>query len=189
MSEAITALNGAHSDAGIATISEVPLQGMITLRGDLSSAVVKDAATRAAAVDIPAPGHASCGANEGIFWMSPDELLVLCPYAEVATRLDAMNAALGDAHALAVNVSDARALFSVQGPFAREVMAKICPVDLSGAAFGPGMFRRTRMAQVPAAFWMPNEETFQVICFRSQAQYVYDLLIVSAQLGSELNCY
>lgn len=189
MSEPVTALNGAQSDIGIATVTEVPLQGMITLRGDLSSSAVKDAATTAAGVAMPTPGHSNSKEDQGICWMSPDELLVLCSYAEVATKLAAMKSTLGNAHALAVNVSDARASFQVRGPLAREVMSKICPVDLSVAAFRPGMFRRTRMAQVAAAFWMPDDETFQIICFRSQAQYVFDLLIVSAQPGSEVNCY
>ena len=35
-------------------------------------------------------------------------------------------------------MSDARAVFQVSGPSAREVMAKLCPVDLSPEAFKPG---------------------------------------------------
>ncbi|MGC3936419.1 sarcosine oxidase subunit gamma [Roseobacter sp. EG26] len=187
MSDPVTALDGAVSDAGIATITEVPLQGMITLRGDLSTTAVKNAATGVAAVDMPGQGEANCVENRGICWMSPDELLVLCPYETVAANIELMQKTLGDAHALAVNVSDARASFRVGGGRAREVIAKLCPVDLSPDAFKPGMFRRTRMAQVPAAFWMRDEDSFQIICFRSQAQYVFDLLTVAAQPGSEVN--
>lgn len=189
MSEPVTALGGAVSDAGIAVITEVPLQGMITLRGDLASDPVKNAATGAAGVDMPAKGAANCVENQGLCWMSPDELLVLCPYEAVATTLGEMKQALEDSHALAVNVSDARACFRVSGAFAREVLAKVCPVDLSPSGFQPGSFRRTRMAQVPVAFWMPDETTFQVICFRSHAQYVFDTLSVVAQPGSQVDCY
>jgi len=77
----------------------------------------------------------------------------------------------------------------VRGPHAREVMAKLAPVDLAPAAFTPGMFRRTRMAQVPAAFWMPEEDVFRVVCFRSVAQYVFDLLSIAAQPGSEVGAF
>lgn len=189
MSEPVTALGGAQVDAGLATITELPLQGMITLRGDLSLAALRTAAKDVTTLDVPGAGHANCVDAHGICWMSPDELLVLCPYADVSASLDRMAKALDGAHALAVNVSDARASFRVQGPFAREVLSKICPVDLSAKAFKPGMFRRTRMAQVPAAFWMPDPDSFQLVCFRSQAQYVFDVLSVSAQVGSEVNCY
>jgi sarcosine oxidase subunit gamma len=186
MSEPVTALTAAHFEGGIAVISEVPLQGMITLRGDLGSAAVKKAA-KGFGVDLPEVRQARFEAEKGIAWMSPDELLLLCPYAAVRETIATLEAALREAHALVVNVSDARASFRVDGPLAREVMGKLCPVDLSPAAFQPGMFRRTRMAQVPAAIWMPEAQSFQVICFRSQAQYVFDLLKVAAQPGSEVN--
>jgi len=88
-----------------------------------------------------------------------------------------------------VDVSDARAVFDLSGPRARDVLAKLCPVDLSQDTFTVGMFRRTRMAQVPAAFWLRGPETFRIVCFRSQAQYVFDLLKVAAQPGSAVEFF
>ncbi|MGZ2258500.1 sarcosine oxidase subunit gamma [Roseobacter sp. A03A-229] len=189
MFEPVTALGGAVSEGGIAQVAEAPLQGMITLRGDLSSAAVKKAAKAAVGLAVPGPGTAEIDDEAGLCWMSPDELLVLCPYAEVAGTLGSLHQALAKTHALAVNVSDARASFTVSGPHTREVLAKLCPVDLAPDQFTPGMFRRTRMAQVPAAFWMRDDQSFRIVCFRSQAQYVFDLLTVAAQPGSEVFCY
>ncbi len=188
MSEAVTALGGVGFEGGIAVIAEVPLQGMITLRGDLVSKEVKKAA-KVFGVDLPEVRAITTKGERSLAWMSPDELLLLCPYDQVAEVIKTLGDALGDAHALVVNVSDARASFRVTGPLAREVMGKLCPVDMAPAAFTPGMFRRTRMAQVAAALWMPEAETVQVICFRSQARYVFDLLCVAAQPGSEVGIY
>ena len=137
MSEPVTALGGASSDAGIAAIAELSLQGMITLRGDLSASAVRKAATTATKADMPGPGAAHVTGDTGLCWMSPDELLVLCPYEDVAAVLETMRGTLAKSHALAVNVSDARASFTLSGPYAREVMAKLCPVDLSPEAFTP----------------------------------------------------
>ena len=184
MSKAVSALNGATWSDGIATVTEAPLQGMITLRGDLTSRAVIKAATGAAGLKMPAQGMAGCEGERGICWMSPDEVLVLCAYGDVTGALEKMHKVLGDAHALAVDVSDARAMFRVAGKGARDVMAKLAPVDLRPAAFEAGMFRRTRMAQVSAAFWMREDGAFHVICFRSNAQYMFDLLKVAAQTGS-----
>lgn len=189
MSDAITALNGAHSDIGIARITEVPLQGMISVRGNMASPSLKNAATGIAGTDLPGARKASVEGARGILWMSPDELLVLCHYDDVPSAIDKMTATHGAEHALLVNVSDARASFRIGGPRAREVMAKLCPVDFSPDAFGQGTFRRTRMAQVAAAVWMSGEEEFQVICFRSVARYVFDLLCVAAQEGSEVGYF
>ncbi|MFT4962690.1 MAG: sarcosine oxidase subunit gamma [Paracoccaceae bacterium] len=188
MSEAISALNHAEYD-GLAHVYEIGLQGMITLRGDLSTKVLKTAATKAAGVSMPAANSVETTEDSGICWMSPDEVLVMCAYDTVEATLANMQKTLGETHAMAVNVSDARAVFRVSGPYAPEVMAKLCPVDLSPEAFKPGMFRRTRMAQVPAAFWMCDDQTFQIVCFRSVADYVFELLKIAAQPHSEIGCF
>ncbi|SHE54967.1 sarcosine oxidase subunit gamma [Ruegeria intermedia] len=188
MSEPISALNHASFD-GIARIEECGLQGMITLRGDLSDKVVIKAVKDATGQKMPGQREAFVNGETGVCWMSPDELLVLVPYAEVEEKLAAMQGALSGIHALAVNVSDARAVFRVSGATAREVLGKLAPVDLSRDAFQPGQIRRTRLAQVAGAFWMDDEETFRVVCFRSVADYVFKLLKVAAQPGSEVGYY
>ncbi len=189
MSSPVSALGGASFSEGIARIDEVALQGMITLRGDLSDPVVQKTLKPFGDGDLPAAGEARIEADRGLAWMSPDEMLVLCPYAAAAETVAALQEALGDAHALVVDVSDARASFVVSGPQARDVLAKLCPVDFSPAAFSLGMFRRTRMAQVPAAIWPRQDGALQLICFRSQARYVFDLLSVAAQAGSEVGMH
>ncbi len=184
----VSALNNARFD-GLAMVEECGLQGMITLRGDLAASALKSGATKASGAKMPKQGMANVIADSGLCWMSPDELLVLCPYEEVTDRLAALNAKLGDMFALAVNVSDARAMFRVSGDHAREVLAKLCPVDMSPDAFKPGMFRRTRMAQVPAALWMDEDGSIRIICFRSVAEYVFGVLKAAAAQGSEVGFY
>lgn len=188
MSEPVSALNHAAYE-GIARIEEVGLQGMITLRGDLSARALKSAARTVAGFDLPDTYTITGDGDGGICWMSPDELLLLCPYAAVAGNVETLQKALAKSHTLVVNVSDARAVLRVSGPATREVMAKLCPIDLSPSAFKPGMFRRTRMAQVPAALWMVDDETIQVICFRSVADYVFKILKTAAASGSEVGYF
>jgi len=115
--------------------------------------------------------------------MSPDEVLVMVPYETVDVGLAKIETALKGQHFLAENVSDARAVLFVEGLFAREVMAKLAPVDLHPDAFPVGRFRRTRLGQVAAAFWLSDEQTFEVICFRSVAEYTFNLLAASAKAG------
>ena len=77
----------------------------------------------------------------------------------------------------------------VSGDGAREVLGKLCPVDLSAEAFVPGQFRRTRMAQVAAAFWLDQDGSFHIVCFRSVADYMFSLLSTAAQPQSEVGVY
>ncbi len=182
MSNAISAVQ-ARVAPGEVTIREDGLRGMIILRGDLASKKLRNICKSVTGVAVPAQGQVDVTGGKGLCWMSPDELLVLVPYAEAAQALDAIDKAFSGEHYLAENVSDARALIHVEGAFAREVMAKLAPVDLHPDSFKPGDFRRTRLAQAAAAFWMRDEDTFEVICFRSVAEYVFGLLAQSAKEG------
>ncbi|MEP4194128.1 MAG: sarcosine oxidase subunit gamma family protein [Aliishimia sp.] len=188
MSNAVSALGGAVCSDGIATITEFGPQGMITLRGDLSSGDVKEALT---AAGFP-PAEQREIAVEGDLstcWMSPDEVLLLCAYADVSKAIETLQSNLGHTHALAVNVSDARAIFRVSGRHTRDVIAKLAPVDLGPHAFPVGSFRRTRLAQVAAAFHMRDEDTCEIICFRSVGQYMFDLLKKVSEPGSEVGYF
>lgn len=188
MSNAVSALSGASSQ-GFAPIVEAGLRGMITLRGDFASAKLQAAVKSATGLSVPDQRHCNSADSKAVAWMSPDELLVMVPYTKVITATDELSKALASEHALAVNVSDARAVFTIEGAGAREVLAKLSPVDLSRETFTTGMFRRTRLAQAPVAFWLRDDATFELICFRSEAQYVFDALSMAAMPGSEVGIF
>ena len=188
MSKAVSALQGAVYQ-GYVEVREMGLVGMITLRGDLSSAKMKKAVKDACGVDLPGQREIAVAGDKGAAWMSPDELLLMVPYEGVADALAAVEAALSGEHFLAVNVSDARAVFQLKGAAAREIIAKLCPVDMAPGAFEPGMIRRTRMAQIAAAFWMVDAETIRVVCFRSVAEYAFNLLKDAAAPGGETGLF
>ena len=187
MSNTVSALNGASAQ-GFVAVRDMGLQGMITLRGDLSGAKLKKAVKSATGGEMPGQGHVALSGTGGAAWMSPDELLIVVPYADVEARLAEIGKGMEGAHYLAADVSDARCMFAVTGDDAlvREALAKLMPVDLSPEAFKPGQFRRSRMAQVPAAIWMAEMGEARVVCFRSVAQYVFDLLKGASAPGSEV---
>ncbi len=164
-------------------ITEAGPTGMITLRGDLADEALRDACTGLTGGAFPEKLGTALADQSGLFWMSPDELLILLPKAQVPDALATLRDSLAGRHHLAVDVSDARALFEIKGPWVRELLAKLTPADVSPAAFGPGTIRRSRLGQVAAAFWMPTETTARVVCFRSVGRYMRELLEVSAEAG------
>lgn len=188
MSNAVSALNGASFN-GIARVEDAGLQGMITLRGDLGSATLQAAVLAATGAEVPPQGRIAQSDSGSVAWMSPDELLLLVPYDEVVAKTAALSAALQGEHALAVNVSDARAYIRLSGEGAREVLAKVSPVDFDAAAFVPGQFRRSRLAQVAGAFWLEEDGSFGIICFRSVGEYVFKLLSTAAHVQSKVGVY
>ncbi|OYX44409.1 MAG: sarcosine oxidase subunit gamma [Rhodobacterales bacterium 32-67-9] len=183
MSKAVSALEGV-SHNGFVAVAEAGLRGMITLRGDLASAKMKKAVKAATGTAVPARRRIELNGDKAAAWMSPDELLILVPYADAVATVAALEAALAGEHHLAADVSDARAVFTVKGARAQEALMKLCPVDFNTLA--EGEIRRTRAAQVACAFWKSAEDEFTLVSFRSVAGYVMGLLDVSARPGSEL---
>lgn len=182
MAEAVTALAGRVA-AGEVSVRDAGLRGMITLRGDLADPKLRKVCEGLTGQKMPQAGLAAVEGDTGLCWMAPDEVLILLPYGDVPGALTKLGEALAGVHHLAVNVSDARALIVVEGAFAREVIAKLAPVDLHPKSFAPGQMRRSRLGQVAAAFWMRDADTFEVICFRSVADYAFRLLAASAKAG------
>lgn len=170
--------------AGLARITRAGPQGMITLRGNLADPAIDAAIKAAIGAGLPVRRGVATGGHGLAAWMAPDEALLLVEHAAaraVATRLES---ACGESFVTAVDVSDARALFHVEGDAAHAVLAKLCPVDT--ARLPAGELRRTRCAQVAAAIWRTGPQTFRLICFRSVAAYVEGLLITAARSGGEV---
>ncbi len=181
MSDPVSALGGARFQ-GFATIREIGPLGMITLRAkDLTG--LDKAVMAAVGTSLPHQRRIEIAGDGACGWMSPDEYLLVLPNDSVAEALAGIGRALQGQHHLAVDVSDARAVFRVEGPLAADVLRKLAPVDFD--RLEPGELRRSRLAQVPAAFWKQNDG-YTVVCFRSVAEYVMGLLCNAAAPGSEL---
>ena len=118
--------------------------------------------------------------------MSPDELLYFCTREEVFNRLNLLRESFNSEHTLFLDVSDARAIFSMEGDRVREVVAKLAPIDTDLNSLALGEIRRTRFSQVAAAVWLSEENRATVICFGSVEKYLSDLLLVSSKKGSEV---
>lgn len=181
MSEPVSALNGQSFD-GFANIREIGPLGMITLRCDLAEKSLA-AALKPLGLKVPAPRRIEHKQGRSVGWMSPDEILLILPYTEVAGTLETIRKVLEKKHFLAADVSDARAVFRIEGAKAAQVLAKLCPVDIDNLEVGE--LRRTRAAQVAAAFWA-EDDGYTLVSFRSVAVYVMELLKHSARPGSEL---
>jgi len=166
------------------TVTRAEPVGMITLRADLDAKRTADAVKAAVGLVPPKPREIKIGKSGTLAWMSPDELLLISAHDKAPGLVAGLEKALAGHHHMAVDVSDARALFRIEGRGAREVLAKGAPVDLAPGAFEPGEVRRTRLGQVAAAFWMTGEDAFELVCFRSVADFVETWLETAALPGS-----
>lgn len=186
MSDPVSALAGARF-SGLVDLADAGLTGMITLRGDLSAPELAAAVQAVTGCAVPGQRRMTKGSDGSVVWMSPDELLVIVDHARAEGVAAQLNAALMGGFFTAAAVSDARAVFTLTGPLARDVLAKVCPVDFS--AFAVGEVRRTRLAQVAAALWRDEADRWTLVCFRSVAGYVWDVLATVSKPGGEVGLY
>jgi sarcosine oxidase subunit gamma len=181
----VTALKG-RASTGFIEVADAGLMGMITLRGDLSSAQVAKAVKAATGTKMPAQRQCVTGAKGACAWMSPDELLLMVDYERADATVAKVEKALSGEHNLVANVSDARAVFDLSGDAIRDVLAKGSPADMSVDALPIGEVRRTRIAQLAVAFWFTDDNTARLVCFRSVAGYVMDWLENASENGTEV---
>jgi sarcosine oxidase subunit gamma len=157
-------------DPALATVTRLPQTGMLTLRARLQAEGLAEALDRCG-LALPEPRRLVSSFAGGVGWMSPDELLILCAPEAAGDLRAQLSGALSGNHALVAEVSDARARFAIEGPGARIALAKLCPADLSDGVFGPGEIRRSRLAQIACAIWSTGDDAFELVCFRSVADY------------------
>ena len=183
MSDAVSALGHASFD-GFARVREIGPVGMISLRARPEVNGLSEAIRVVTGTGIPATRRMEFVGECAAGWMSPDEYLLILPYGETEEAMAKLAAALKGQHYLAAVVSDARAVFRIEGDKADQVIRKLCPVNI--ATLAPGELRRTRAAQVAAAFWRQGDG-FTLVCFRSVAVYVMGVLSHSAMKWSEID--
>ncbi|GHA53175.1 sarcosine oxidase subunit gamma [Amylibacter ulvae] len=186
MSNAVTALNGAKY-SGLIDIADAGLMGMITLRGDLASAAMAKVVKSITGAKMPKPRGVETAGKGSVAWMSPDELLIMVDYPAADAAEAKITDALSGQHHLAVNVSDARAVFDLTGDHLRDVLAKGSPTNLNPDALPIGEVRRTRLGQLAVAFWFTDESAAKLVCFRSVGDHVFKWLANAAQNGSSPN--
>lgn len=165
----------------VATVTRLDGLGMISVRADLARA--GDAIAEAAGLALPGQTSITTDGSRALGWMSPDELLLILPANETAEAITALTQELTGEHALVADVSDARVVFDVTGPYARDVIAKLCPTALDDLP--QDALRRSRMGQTAAAFWR-TADGYRLFGFRSTADYLALILQNAALAGSHL---
>ena len=167
-------------------VTRLEPDAMISFRARTFDKSLKDDISRVALCDVPADHRMTIGNEVAIAWMAPDEILLFCPATRRDALMGALKAASDGADVMVTDVSDARCHFALTGPNVREVMARLTPADVSPGALPVGTFRRSRVGQVAAAFWLSDEETINLLAYRSVADYVSEVLSFAAQHAAPL---
>ncbi len=166
-----------------AAVQRLSDRAMIQIRGDLESEAIASAISASFGVVVPKPHRILTEGARQLAWMSPDELLGMLPLEDGPAVVDSLADQLAEHHHMIAEVGSMRCEFALNGAV-RDILAKGTPADVSPEAFSVGHFRRSRIGQLQAAFWLISETRSHVLCRRSEAEYFYDWLVNAADMDS-----
>ena len=157
-------------------VKQLEMFGLITIKVDLSKVEVQALFRKLAGSNLIEEREIIVGSGVSIAWMSPDEVLVICEYATIEkVRLEIVRH-FKKIHCLIADMSDTRTFFQLAGDGWRDALAKGSPSDLSFRSFKEGMFMRSRLGNIAAAFWILDEQKVVVMCSRSVREFMYEWL-------------
>lgn len=167
------------------TLSEVPFRGQINIRGDAENTTFAAAVKKATRLELPTDPNTTSGkpATTRILWLGPDEWMVVTKPGGGKRVFDALwkNLKVDGLHASVTDTSEARTTITISGDHARDVMAKLCSLDLHPSQFGPGQCAQTIVGKVGVMLTQTAETntggpTFELYALRSFSTYLWKRL-------------
>jgi sarcosine oxidase, subunit gamma len=173
-------------------LQEIEDRGMIDLRGLANDEGFLGAARGVLGFDLPLAPRTSMGAGAVTgLWLSVDQWLITCPRHDAPSLHARLVEALRGIHSLAADMSDARAIFRLNGDNAREVLNKGTSVDFTSPEIAAGFVRRIRYAEIAALVHVLSTNPFacDLYVFRSYADYAWSFLTFTAREAARVKLF
>jgi sarcosine oxidase subunit gamma len=171
-----------HPEAGV-QIGEIPHRCQISLRGNAGDRAFAEAVSRVLSQAVPTtPNRAVSAGDLTVFWLAPDEWLVVGAPAREKDLAMALQQALAGQHAAVVDVSEARTVIVVAGRNARELLQKGTPLDLHPRQFQPGHCAQTALSKANAILHQRDASPrYEIYVLNSFADYLWNWLERAAE--------
>ncbi len=181
---------GHHGAAGSAGLSMSELTGfelvqVMARRGQWDAAA--KAAEQHFGAAAPARPKAVAAGKALLIWSGPDQFLVL---SERGSATDTARPSFAGTASLS-DQSDGRALIRISGARARDMLAKVCSLDLHPSAFPVGAATATSIDHTSVNLWRGDDAdgspVFNLLIFTSFAESLWRTLLDSgAEYGIEI---
>ncbi|MDM3871382.1 sarcosine oxidase subunit gamma family protein [Porticoccus sp. W117] len=167
------------------TIFESPLCGHLNLRGNPQDEQFLEGVESVVGVKPPTTaGSCASSGDISIYWLGPDEWLLLLPEsrrAEVESEL--RNKLSG--HFSVVDVSGGQTLLNVRGDGVADMLKKSASYDFHSNNFPAGRCVQTHFAKATALVSKKDDGSFDLVIRRSFADYLASWLL---DAGEEFGC-
>jgi sarcosine oxidase subunit gamma len=155
-------------------IEEKSFLGFINLRGRADNTGFLAATLKVLGCEPPTqPNTVVESGDYRIFWLGPDEWLIVTPVGHQEELRDALQKALDGVFSSVVDNSSGLTMIRISGPHAAALLATDCPLDLHPREFRHGQCAQTRLAKAGMTLSpLADNSGFDVIIRRSFADYL-----------------
>lgn len=150
----------------------------INLRGDPQSVELQAAIRELCKAELPTEANTLTGDECKVFWLGPDEWMLVGDNVGSAGLAPELAAKLADQHVAINDVSGGLVGYRLLGDGARRLLAKGCTLDLHPDVFGPGQCAQTGLAKAGVVIRpLPDGSGYDLIVRRSFADYLWQWLL------------
>jgi sarcosine oxidase subunit gamma len=159
---------------GAPRIEEKPFQGFINLRGRSDNTGFQAATLKVLGCEPPsAPNTVIDSGDYRIYWLGPDEWLIMTPGGQQDDIKTRLHKALSGVFSAVVDNTSGLTTLHITGDNAAALLATDCPLDLHPREFKAGQCAQTRLAKAGMTLSpLTDEAGFEVIIRRSFADYL-----------------
>jgi len=155
------------------TVEVIPNLDYINLRGDPADNVFVSAVNQVLHQKIPLESNTFSSGISTVYWLGPDEWLIVTPGGERPTMPALLEDALSGMHASLNVLSGGQVALRISGDSAAAVLAKGCTLDLHPRSFATGQCAQTGLAKASILISKFDDvPTFEVFVRRSFAEYL-----------------
>jgi len=161
-----------NDDDGI-SIQILPQPGFINLRGNAGDQEFVTAVTKVLGQDLPVDANTLTVRHHRVYWLGPNEWLLLTPYENTAKLHTQLSDTLLMRPAAVTDVSGGNVVFRLAGNRLRDVMAKGCTLNLHPDYFQVGRCAQSGLAKANVLIGIVDDQpVYEVIVRRSFAEYL-----------------
>ena len=147
--------------------------GHINLRGKFGDSPFLAKVEDLLGQNIPLEPNTASINKHRIFWLGPDEWLILTPVNATATLVENLQHTLATMHASVNDISGGQIALRLTGSTVRDIFAKGCTLDFHPRVFGEGMCAQSGLAKTNVLIGMVHApHSFDVIVRRSFSDYL-----------------
>mgnify|MGYP001817963433 FL=1 len=155
--------------------------GHINLRGNPADEKFVAAVEVAIGQPLPLTPNTLTSERNQVFWLGPDEWLIVTEADRTATMVEALRDAVSEFHAAVNDIGGGQVALMIEGAGTRDMLAKGCTLDLHDSVFTAGSCAQSGLGKANVLLaCLDDAPSLMIVVRRSFADYLCRWLLRAA---------